>query len=253
MVSVAQVVVKWVLLIALNVQGSFITSDYLQNAYVITKENSLVKYDSTGRKLFTYNATRRGSLQFVDATNPLKLILSYPDYGNIVMLDNTLSEVGTINLKLIGILNYKTVCFSSRDNNFWVYDEDDYKLKKVDRNGNIILESTDMLLQLGEMIHPVYMQEQNQYLFVSDTAKGLLVFDLYGVYYETLPFKKVMKFQVINDQIYFLQGDHLHAYQMKSLNEKNIVLPENRNTADVRLENNRLYILSSDSLMIYRY
>ncbi|MFI5135908.1 MAG: hypothetical protein ACHQD9_08655, partial [Chitinophagales bacterium] len=210
-------------------------------------------YDSLGRKMSTYNSTRLGSLQFVDATNPLKLVLSYPDFGNVVMLDNTLSEVGTVNLKLIGILNYKTICFSSRDNNFWVYDEDDYKLKKVDRNGNIILESTDMLLQLGDVIHPVYMQEQNQYLFVSDTSKGLLVFDLYGVYYETLPFKNVKKFQVNDDRIYFLQGDHLHMYQMKSLDEKDIVLPGNETIIDTRLGNNRLYLLSADSLLIYRY
>src|ERR1044071_2201469 len=105
MLPVTQIVITWAFLISINIESTFITTDYLQNAYVINSQNSLVKFDSAGNKLFTYNSTRRGQLKFVDATNPLKLILSYPDFGDVVMLDNTLSEVGVISLKLMGISN----------------------------------------------------------------------------------------------------------------------------------------------------
>jgi hypothetical protein len=107
-----------------------------------------LKIDSVGNILFKYNQNLYGQLKLVDATNPMKLILSYPDYGTVVMLDNTLSEVGVVSLKKIGIYDYHALCFSSRDNNCWVFDENDYKLKKIDRNNNIILESTDMFQQL---------------------------------------------------------------------------------------------------------
>jgi hypothetical protein len=134
-----------------------------------------------------------------------------------------------------------------------VYDEDDYKLKKLDRNGNIIITSTDMIMQMGEVIHPAYMQEANQYLFMSDTSKGILVFDLYGVYFETLPFKNVKKFEVKGDRVFFKEGDHLHSYQMKTLEEKQIALPATNDFIDVRLESNRLYLLSKSELSFYRY
>src|SRR5437016_5395291 len=112
MPAVAQVILNWVLFTLLNINATFLTTDYLQNAYVITSQNSLVKIDSAGNILFTYNQNRFGQLNFVDVTNPLKLILSYPDYQTVVMLDNTLSEVGTISLKQIGIYNYHALCFS---------------------------------------------------------------------------------------------------------------------------------------------
>ncbi|HYV93738.1 MAG TPA: hypothetical protein VE978_18325 [Chitinophagales bacterium] len=248
-----QVILNWILLTSLNVSATFLTTDYLQNAYVITSQNSLVKIDSAGTILFTYNQNRFGQLKFADATNPLKLILSYPDYQTVVMLDNTLSEVGTISLKQLGIYNYHALCFSSRDNNFWVFDENDFKLKKIDRNSNIILESSDMFQQLGYAIHPVYMQEENQYLFVSDTTRGILIFDIYGVYYETLPFKNILKFQARNDQIFFQEENHLHSFQMKSLAETDIAFPEVTDVLEARMENRRLYLLKNDSLKIYKF
>lgn len=253
MSAVAQVILNWVLLTSLNVNAAFLTTDYLQNAYVITSQNSLVKIDSVGNILFHYNQNRFGQLKFADATNPLKLVLSYPDYQTVVMLDNTLSEVGTISLKQLGIYNYHALCFSSRDNNFWVFDENDFKLKKIDRSSNVILESSDMFQQLGYAIHPVYMQEQNQYLFLSDTSRGILIFDIYGVYYETLPFKNILKFQVRDDEIFFREGNQLHSFQMKSLAEKNISLPETINVLDARVENHRLYLLRADSLKFYKF
>jgi len=106
---------------------------------------------------------------------------------------------------------------------------------------------------LGETIHPVYMQEANQYLYMSDTTKGILVFDLYGVYYETLPFTNVKKFQVKQDQIFFSFENELHRYQMKTLDEKGIVLPDSTDAIDLRLENNRLYLLTKDELKFYTY
>jgi len=103
------------------------------------------------------------------------------------------------------------------------------------------------------VVHPAYMQEANQYLYVSDTSKGILVFDLYGVYFETLPFKNIKKFEVKGDRIFFKEGDHLHSYQMKTLEEKLIALPATNDFIDVRLESNRLYLLSKSELSFYRY
>ena len=226
MLPVAQVILKWILLTSISVNATFLTTDYLQNAYVITSKNSLSKIDSVGNILFTYNQNLFGQLKFVDATNPLKLILSYPDFQTVVMLDNSLSEVGIISLKQIGIYNYRALCFSSRDNNFWVFDENDFKLKKIDRNSTIILESSDMFQQLGYAIHPVYMREENQYLYLSDINIGILVFDIYGIYYETLPFKNVIKFQVRDDKIFFREENHLSSFQMKTLAQKTISLPD---------------------------
>ena len=253
MIEIAPAVIKWILLVSVNFNASFLTSDYLLNTYLITDDNALIKADSSGNQLFMYQQNRFGALQFVDATNPLKLILSYPDYGTIVMVDNTLSELGVISLKELGIFNFRAVCFSSRDNNFWVFDEQDYKIKKIDNNGNISVESTDMFQQLNYAIHPVYMQEREQYLYLSDPAHGIFVFDIYGVYYELLPFPDVMKFQIRKDQLFFQKSDTLYSYDLKTLQEKQVLLPTAGEIRDVSIEGNRVYLLTDTSLNVYSF
>jgi len=71
--------------------------------------------------------------------------------------------------------------------------------------------------------------------------------------YETLPFTNVKKFQVKQDQIFFSFENELHRYQMKTLDEKGIVLPDSTDAIDLRLENNRLYLLTKDELKFYTY
>jgi hypothetical protein len=253
MPQVTQLILSFVLLATVKINASFITTDYLQNAYLITAKNSVVKVDSTGNLLFTYNQNIYGTLKSVDATDPLKIILTYPDYGTVVMLDNTLSVLSVIRLRQIGILNFNVACGSSRDNSIWVFDEQDYKLKKVDRTGNVILASSDMFSLIGRAVHPAYMRERDQFVYIADTSLGILVFDIYGIYKETLPFKDVTKFQVRNDQIFFREDNVLHSYQTKTLEEKNIPLPDSTNVLDVRIENNRLYVLRKDALNLYQF
>jgi hypothetical protein len=53
MLPASQVLLSFVFLITLKTDGFFLTTDFLQNAYVITNDNSLVKVDSSGAVLFT--------------------------------------------------------------------------------------------------------------------------------------------------------------------------------------------------------
>ncbi len=248
-----QVVLNFMLLVSVKTDALFITTDYLQNGYLITAHNELQKVDSAGNLLATFNQNRYGRLAFADATNPMQLVLSYPDYGTIVILDNTLSEISALSLRKINIQSYSAACFSSHDNNIWIFDDQDYKLKKIDKNNDIIVESGDMFSLLGHAVHPVYMQENDQYIYLSDPAEGILIFDIYGTYYQTLPFKNISKFQVRGSQLYFREADALHAYQFKTLESKNISLPDTAAVEDIRIEKNRFYLLRKDRLDIYSY
>lgn len=253
MLPIVQVIISFVLLTSVEADATFLTTDYLQNGYFITAHNEFQKIDSSGNLLATYNQNRFGKLHFADATNPMKLILSYPEYGTVVMLDNTLSEVSVLSLRMINIQSYTATCFSSIDNNIWVFDDQDYKLKKIDKNNNIIIESGDMFSLVGKAIHPVYMQERDQYVYLSDPSEGIVVFDVYATYYQTLPFRNIQKFQVRNNQLFFYQANALHSYHLKTLEEKDIVLPDSIGVMDVRIEKSRLYVLREDSLDIYTY
>lgn len=250
--TLVNVAVKFFLIATLNTHATFITSDNLNNLYTITADNSLVKYDSTGKKLFTYNTAKYGQLRFVDATNPLKLLLYFPDFTNVVLLDNTLSEISVLNLKRMGITLPGAVCLAA-DNNIWVYDAQDFKLKKLDQNLNVLLQSSDLLSVIHETIEPDIMMERDNFIFVNDPAKGIFVFDIYGAYSHRLPVKGLKDMQEFNGKLYYLKDNAVQSYDTRTLETKTIPLPDSSDIMQMRIEKNRLFLLKENEVVLYRY
>jgi hypothetical protein len=91
-----------------------------------------------------YNNVRKfGKVHSIDVSNPLKVLLYYKDFSSIVVLDRLLSARSTIVLRRKNILDV-TAIGQSFDNNIWVFDAFDNKLKKIDDEGNILLETPDL-------------------------------------------------------------------------------------------------------------
>lgn len=253
MIAIVPIIIQFILLTSVGTQSTFLTTDYLQNGYFITGENELRKVDSSGNLIAVYNQNRFGKLEFADATNPMKLVLSYPSYGTLVLLDNELAEISTLSLRKINIQSYSAACFSSIDNNIWVFDDQAFQLRKIDKNNRIVVESGDMFSLIGKALHPVFMQEHDQYVYLTDPDEGIVIFDIYGTYYQTLPITGVKKFQVRSDQLFFREENKLHTFHLKTLEKKYIELPGDDAILDVSIEKNRLYLLSENRLDIYKY
>src|SRR5206468_842074 len=83
---------------SIPLHASFFTTDNLGNAYVV-ENNELKKYDPSGKLLSNYSEKNLGTLKFVDVGNPLKIILFYPDFQQINILDSKLLLESTIQLR----------------------------------------------------------------------------------------------------------------------------------------------------------
>jgi len=153
--------------------------DNLQNVYLLTAENELVKYTSDGKEQYHYPNNTLGKIGTIDATNPFQIMLFFPDYQNVLLLDRTLGLTGQFNLFRLGLFEVTAVAMTS-DNRLWVYDDVSFRLKKVSEDGEVSVESTDLSLALGRSIHPRFMMEKNQTVYMSDPAVGVLVFDVFG-------------------------------------------------------------------------
>jgi hypothetical protein len=70
----------------------------------------------------------------------------------------------------------------SYDNNYWVFDELENKLKKIDDNGKILLESADFRILFSDAFSPQKIIDENGMLFLYDEQKGWLLFDYYGAF-----------------------------------------------------------------------
>jgi hypothetical protein len=216
----------WHILFAIQLNALFFTTDNLNNIYVVKDNYSVVKYDSAGTKLFSYEVKANGQPTSMDVSNPMKLMVYYKDYSTVVLLDNTLSEISKINLSAIGIVQPSAACLSS-DGNIWVYDETENRLKKIDAQLKVVAES-ELLNGLSEKnIQPQMMVEENNLLYVSDSTQGIFVFDGYGAFSNKITLKGVGQFQVVNGNIFFLKGILLHYYSKIILTDNIfLTLPE---------------------------
>jgi glycosyltransferase involved in cell wall biosynthesis len=66
--------------------------------------------------------------------------------------------------------------------------------------------------------------------FVEDGKTGILVFDRYGTYLKTIPFKNLNSFQVFNDKIIYQPNDSiLKTYNIRTIEETSMKLPQKNN------------------------
>lgn len=244
---------KFKLIKKIDKNGDYITSDKLANIYLI-KGNNLSKYNIKGNILKTYSNISSGDISFVDASDPFKILLFYKDFSRIVFLDNTLSKKGDA-ISLVDLnLELSSLACSSYQNGFWLYDPKSFQLIRIDQNLKINQKSGDITQLTGKQINPNFLTEINNFVYLNDPEAGILVFDEYGSYYKTLPFKNLTAFQIIDNKLIYCDSTKISSYNLKTFEHGSIPLPLSR-PVSMRINLNtlskHLFLLTQTSLNIY--
>lgn len=230
-------------------EGDFITSDKLGNIYLVNA-NSLTKYNSKGEILKTYSNLNFGNISFIDASNPLKILVFFKDFGQIVFLDNTLSVSGS-NIDLTNLkLEQSSLSCTSFNNGVWVYDQTNIQLIRIDETLNISNESGNISQLTGYELNPNYLIEQNNFVYLNEPENGILVFDRYGTYMKTIAIKNLNSIQIIANSVFFVQDSLIKSYNMESFEIKTTNIPV-KEFKNIRIENKKLYVLTEKALKIY--
>jgi len=226
--------------------------DNLGELYIIDIDNQLKKYNEKGDSVGVFNqVTKYGKLSYVEAQNPWKAILFYGNYLTIVLLDKYLNVLTNINLRNQDIFRVKAVT-TSYDNNIWLFDEQDNKLKKIDDNGNNLFETVDFRLLFDSVPTPQKIIDYNGFVYLYDPEKGLYTFDYYGSFKSRLPFLHWTDIEIIDKQIYGFDKDHLYRYTppFPDVNKYNLS-PSLQNNNSIKVSNHKIYILKNQQLEIY--
>ncbi|GIV35021.1 MAG: hypothetical protein KatS3mg031_2556 [Chitinophagales bacterium] len=242
---------KFELVSSLPMKGALLSSDKLQNAYVITERHDIVKISPVGKILFSNNIKSLGPVGSISTSNPLKILVYYPEFATIVLLDNTLSQTSRVNLMELGAPLVSAACLAL-DNNIWIYDQTSYKLKKIDDKLKVLAESDDLNALTGIPVKGVFLLEADNQIFLSDPEYGVLVFDSYGTYSGTIPLKGLHKFQKINDQLVYCTGQSLYSYNLFTFTTLSYALPDS-SVRDAVIEKNRLFVLTPEYLNVYSH
>ena len=239
-----------------TIAGRFVDfqADPLGNVYLLDEQNQLKKLNSRGDSMGVFNEVRRyGKLTSIDASNPLKVLLYYRNFSTIVVLDRFMGVVNTIDLRKAGVFRVKAIA-QSYDNQIWVFDEQENKLKKVDEAGNTLTASVDFRMLFDEVPTPLQIVDQEGYVYLYDSAKGVYVFDIYGAFKAKLTYPAMSGFSVIGKTIIGIREGHLLFYTTGTLSEKNVLLPPDLDgTEKVVIRPGKIYVLKNGAVRVYRF
>ena len=230
---------------------SYFTIDNLDNIYLVTNTNQLKKITPNGDSAIFNDVRKYGKLFSVDATNPLKVLLYYQNFATIAVLDRFLNIRNTINLRQQNIFKVKAIA-ASYDNNIWLFDEGDAKLKKVNDNGEVILETVDFRNIFDSIPSPSKIIDRDGFVTLYDSTKGFYTFDYYGAFKSRVPFLNWRNTEVIANTLYGFSDTTLYQYKQASLNLKEYKLPINFIDAiQIKAGYNKVYVLHKDGLQQY--
>ena len=232
-------------------QPILLTTDKLGNAFVVV-ENQLLQFDLSGKPLGNYSESNLGQLWYVDPSNPMKIVLFYLDFAKLIVLDTKLTVQSTVDLRSININQPLTAC-RSEDDGYWVYDREDDQLKQIDLNLQVVHQSGNLTQILGYQVQPGMMIQDNGLVYINNPESGIIVFDRFASYYKTIPYTKLLSFQVVNKDILFIKNNKLLRYDSKTFDEKEVLLPDYKTIRAARIEQHQLYLLTSDSLNFYSF
>jgi hypothetical protein len=226
--------------------------DNLGNIYVINRDNQLKKLSPRGDSLAVFNDVRRyGKIGSIDVTNPLKILVYYRDFTTIIELDRFLNLINTIDLRTQNILQAKAVGLAY-DNNIWVFDELDAKLKRIADDGTLVDQSTDFRQLFDTVPDPVAVLDRDGLVYLYDTARGVYIFDHYGTLKTHLGFSGWKDFHVIGKNLLGRDDTKFYRYQQGTLNLQEEPIPAAyQGASHIHITPIVIYVLKKTGLEVY--
>lgn len=192
--------------------------DALRQVYAIGPGAELIKFDAAGQELFRYDNSTLGQPGLLDVSNPFNLLLYYPDYQTIVLLDRTLNERSRLDLRQTELQNAATVA-RSFDDNSWVYDDWAYRLAKLDARGRILLTTDDLRLLLGVATAPAAILADRDRVFLYFPERGLATFTNYGQFLRWIELPPSRRWSWSGDRLLLQQTDESWSVWHPSVDE----------------------------------
>jgi hypothetical protein len=236
----------------INADISDFTVDNSGNIYLLMRDNQLKKLAANGDSLAVFNAvTRFGDIYFIDVTNPLKILLYYKDFATIVEVDRFLNILNTIDLRSLGIFQVKAIGLSY-DNNIWIFDELDAKLKRMGDDGTILDQTTDFRQLFDTVPDPAQITDQGGLVYLYDESRGVYVFDHYGTAKSHIAIKNWKDFTVIDKSMIGRIDHFFYKTFLGKLDIQREPLPSAyANAIKIKITPASIYVLKKNMLEVY--
>ena len=142
----------------------------------------------------------------------------------------------------------------SYDNKIWLYDEVENKLKKIDEDGKLLMETPDFRQLFGIAPAPQKIFDQDKYVYIYDSTQAVFVFDYYGAFKNKIPISGWQNFKVAGKYIFGSKDNKLFRYNIKTFMTDEWKMPDELfSSKSFNFSSSRLYALKKDSIEIYSF
>lgn len=221
--------------------------------YLLTSGGQLKKFNANLDSLSVFNEVRRyGKLHTIHAQHTLRTYLYFKNFNVVLILDRLMQIVQRIDLRKLSLFQVNAVC-PSYDNQLWIFDEQNSRIKKIRLDGSIAFESTDLRLVFAEKVSPVKMIEHQGHLYLLDAEQGIYVFDYYGGFKEKIDVSNIKEFQSLGNDILFNDAQEIWTKRTEknSIHWRLVGLPSEMQ--QTFFSPTFFYALSKSGLSIYAY
>lgn len=248
-VGIAQT--KWQPLDSINAKAQKCFIDPLNRTYIIRKGEIELR-DEKQKVLTVYSNKLIGEDILVDVSNPLKILVYSADQMKLIFLDSRLAELKEpINLMSKGFEQI-SLAATSYNNGFWLYDPINFQLIRFDQNSEEERKSLNIGQLLRKELYPTDLIERNNKVYMTDPNVGVLVFDVYGNYINTLPLKGIEHLVINNDRLFYLKEGKLVAMNLTDYKEEEVAISlintrffDANRSRIIGAEKNRLFIFTT--------
>lgn len=223
--------------------------DNLDNVYLLSERDELLKYDAKGILKWRYSNNRFGRLQSVDVSDPLRVVLFYGDFQQVVVLNNNLNEIANYSFAKNGNLLVTAVA-SGNNNSLWIFDRTANVLIKLSSNFTEDIRSASLFQLFDEVVDAKKIAASDQYVFLQRKSGGVLQFDRFGAFVRDLAIDSLSDFNITSNVIVYFKGDELFKYHPVSLTHSKQKLPVSAPIKQVAVGNKLIAVLSEKAVFL---
>ncbi len=228
---------------------SLFSIDSKGNFYVADKEHSLIKYAQDGSEITRVNIKAYGEISSIDCSNPFEIYVFYQDQNIIVYYDNMLNFRGETRLNDYFFSNVSCIA-RSFDNNVWILDLSEFKMLKINKKGDVLLETPYLNNILSNNLNPFKIWESQNALYVADSVNGVYAFDMLGTYNTKYYINNITNVAQSQQNFYYQSNDQIYTYNR--LTREPVALKYNTfDSYGLAYYNGRLFTFSTNNLISY--
>jgi hypothetical protein len=243
---------EYQLVASFEIVDTSFTTDPLGRIYTYNTAGDMTRYSPAGKVEQEFSVYDRGKVGYIDTTDPLQILMFYPDYGDVSILDAGFSENVTFTMAGAGYPMSELICVSPREG-YWLYDPGQRKLIKLNEQLNVVAEGT-FLDRVETVEHdPKGLVDSGNWVVMWVPGLGLMVFDQYGTYFKTIRMHGIRSYQVFGGRILVFDGSSIKRIGISDGIVEKMVLPEGVEPEGIRLVEGRIVIRSGNTIKVFSY